>query len=332
MGIRLDLLATTSVPKLTHAVAAIADGITVQLSVNQILSLLPTTNHAAKRDLDNATGPRGKYAHSVGVANADSLLENGIFHVASGSTNIPAAGDWIFVVYSQASSGLWVTQFAFSQGSDSSADSAKYKRERNNGTWTAWYRVRENEAELDARFLLKSNNLSDLPNKATARTNLDVPTLSNNLSDIPNKGAARANLSVYPSSAYNTYTNGGEAAVTAAGAPNASIGATITFTATGPTLHAVASYTYEQTAVGTTEAYAFLRVKRVSDSADIASSDIRALYLLSGDLPAKNVGMVNVGVVGLAVGTTYKIDLLHYQSNSNVGLIPRRQQMSAFNC
>ena len=66
----------------------------------------------------------------------------------------------------------------------------------------------------DARYLLESNNLSDLTNQATARTNLSVRSNSesdarylietNNLSDITNAATARTNLAVYSTSA--TYT------------------------------------------------------------------------------------------------------------------------------
>ena len=60
---------------------------------------------------------------------------------------------------------------------------------------------------LDERYLNESSNLSDLPNKATARTNLDVYSRSegngryldesSNLSDLPDKASGRNNLQVY---------------------------------------------------------------------------------------------------------------------------------------
>lgn len=63
------------------------------------------------------------------------------------------------------------------------------------------------KAESDGKYLIKSNNLGDLTNSATARANLNVYSktesdsaylaASNNLSDIPDKITARNNLGVY---------------------------------------------------------------------------------------------------------------------------------------
>lgn len=63
------------------------------------------------------------------------------------------------------------------------------------------------KTEADDRFLNESNNLSDLTNSATARTNLNVYSKtesdgrylneSSNLSDLPDKAAARTTLDVY---------------------------------------------------------------------------------------------------------------------------------------
>lgn len=72
--------------------------------------------------------------------------------------------------------------------------------------WVEYYGV-ENITSLLTQYLRKDQNLADLPNKATSRTNLDVYSKSeadakyldeaNNLSDLDDAATARTNLSVY---------------------------------------------------------------------------------------------------------------------------------------
>lgn len=52
-------------------------------------------------------------------------------------------------------------------------------------------------ARTNLDLLTKSSNLSDVPNAATARTNLDTFTKASNLSDVVDKSAARTNLDLY---------------------------------------------------------------------------------------------------------------------------------------
>ena len=69
---------------------------------------------------------------------------------------------------------------------------------------------------MDARYLLESNNLSDLTNASNARTNLSVSSTSeadaryllesNNLSDLTNAATARTNLGLGTAATVNTGT------------------------------------------------------------------------------------------------------------------------------
>ena len=109
----------------------------------------------------------------------------------------------------------YVANKSYVQGSDGEIYRALTTHTNANPTTspTNWVKAFDNfdtsysKTEADDRFLNESNNLSDLPNVTTARTNLSVYSKtesdnrflneSNNLSDLPNVTTARTNLSVY---------------------------------------------------------------------------------------------------------------------------------------
>jgi hypothetical protein len=93
------------------------------------------------------------------------------------------------------------------------ADGNLFLKKNDGSVETVW-----GATQADAKYLAKSSNLADIPNKNTARTNLGVYSQteveglitasesqadtkylakSSNLADVPNKSTARNNLSVY---------------------------------------------------------------------------------------------------------------------------------------
>lgn len=90
------------------------------------------------------------------ITDWDLATENGYFQ-GTDALNAPLAGWVIGHVISHGGAG-WVTQDVFSFAGDSSADSKAFRRERNNGTWGPWYRLRTTEAEQSALY----NNASNL--------------------------------------------------------------------------------------------------------------------------------------------------------------------------
>lgn len=153
-GIRIDDLTPTVIPGLLHEFPAMKDGLTVKLTLAQVqqLMLIGDGNAAlALKDLSNTVGPRGKFSPSV-TADYDSLLENGTWTVNPGGANAPEAINYYRVRTECDSNGGWATQYAVGFGTDTTTDSFAFKRERNAGVWGSWYRVRENEAELDLLY------------------------------------------------------------------------------------------------------------------------------------------------------------------------------------
>lgn len=100
------------------------------------------------------------------------------------------------------------------------ADGNLFLKKNNGSVETVW-----GASQADAKYLAKSSNLADVPNKNTARTNLGVYSQteveglitasesqadtkylakSSNLADVPNKTTARNNLSVYSQAQVNS--------------------------------------------------------------------------------------------------------------------------------
>lgn len=156
-GIRIDDLTPTAVPGLLHEFPAMKDGLTVKLTLAQVQALMLTgANNVglALKDLSNAVGPRGKYADSASPnADLDTRLENGLWVVGTTAPNSPIPGSWGLLRVEADGLGSGATQYLCSYLNDQASDSKVYKRENNAGVWGSWYRVRENEAELDARYM-----------------------------------------------------------------------------------------------------------------------------------------------------------------------------------
>ena len=90
------------------------------------------------------------------ITDWDLATENG-YYQGSNILNAPSPGWYIGHVISHGAAG-WVTQDVHSFSSDSPQDSKAFRRERNNGIWGSWYRLRTTEAEQSALY----NNASNL--------------------------------------------------------------------------------------------------------------------------------------------------------------------------
>lgn len=155
MTVRIDALATTGTPAVDHSIPAMKDGVTVRLTVAQIIAL---ANLGAKADatLANTTGPRGKTTPDLGTGNLNTFVENGFAFYSPSAPNSPSSADYLLVQY--AGDANYGIQRAFLYRADSATDAKAFKRSFDSGAWGAWFRVRENEGELDARYLLRTEN------------------------------------------------------------------------------------------------------------------------------------------------------------------------------
>lgn len=169
-GIRIDDLTPTAVPGLLHEFPAMKDGLTVKLTLAQVQALVATgaDNVAlALKDLSNTVGPRGRVGQILtAAANYNDLQEIGIWTIPPGGTNAPEALA-AYTVRVETSTTGYIIQYARAHELDAPADSKLYRREYNGG-WTSWVRVRETEAELDARYIKSEPGDLVMTWKATA--------------------------------------------------------------------------------------------------------------------------------------------------------------------
>jgi hypothetical protein len=146
--ITIEELQSTVLPSLDHLMPAMREGLTVKLTVRQIRALMSGGTDAALAlaDLSNTTGPRGPNGRLVpGGTDCNDLLENG-YWIGGDFINAPDSG--AFSIRVEYYNAAYLTQFARAVGGDGPTDSLYYKRELNGGIWSAWYRVRETEAEI----------------------------------------------------------------------------------------------------------------------------------------------------------------------------------------
>jgi hypothetical protein len=115
--------------------------------------------------LPDARLPTRLGVYSKTVADWNNAVENG-WYMSGSATNAPSAG-W-FVGHVEAHNALYCTQTLHLFTADSSTDTNTWRRELNNGTWGAWYRLRIAQGELDARYAqLASPALTGTPTAPT---------------------------------------------------------------------------------------------------------------------------------------------------------------------
>lgn len=153
--ITISELDPTAVPSLLHELPAMLGGLTVKLTVAQLRAVMlgGADNVAlALKDLSNTVGPRGRVGQVLtSAANYNDLQEIGIWTIPAGGTNAPEALA-AYTVRVETSTTGYIIQYARAHELDAPSDSKLYRREYNGG-WTSWVRVREAEAELDARYM-----------------------------------------------------------------------------------------------------------------------------------------------------------------------------------
>ena len=122
---------------------------------------------------------------AVTITDWNAVLQNG-WYMASGAANAPTADASWYLGSVEAHNELWVTQTVQAFTADTPANTNTWRRDRNNGTWGAWYRLCLSEAEQSAIYLNASNmNAGTLPitrggtgggTAAAARTALGIGT------------------------------------------------------------------------------------------------------------------------------------------------------------
>lgn len=122
------------------------------LSANRTITVPVATDAQSEAMLSNtvAMTPYGvakaiaAAAKAVTISDWNSAITNGVFR-GQDAANAPDT-DWIIGTV-VAHSDVWVTQVAYKFVLDAPANTQMWRRECNNSTWTAWYRVRISEAE-----------------------------------------------------------------------------------------------------------------------------------------------------------------------------------------
>lgn len=117
-----------------------------------------THNHSAA-DMTSGTLPDARLPGRLGTTGAtvtdwNSATTNGFYFSTSSAANKPpgTTGNLLGTVIA---TGTTVTQRVFDYQNDAAADTMTWRRDMQASTWTAWSRVRESEAELDARYQAK---------------------------------------------------------------------------------------------------------------------------------------------------------------------------------
>jgi hypothetical protein len=93
------------------------------------------------------------------VTNWDTAMTNGWYYGTNTATNGPTAAYYLGHVVA---TGTSVTQRAWEYLADSATDTKTWQRDYQSSAWTAWYRIRQSEAELDVRYAKKMHvNVKD---------------------------------------------------------------------------------------------------------------------------------------------------------------------------
>lgn len=163
----LDINALSETAAAATAAAGIATTAAAQVNVNNFqpksdtLTTLAggTVTSAGLALLDDADAPAQRTTLGLGsvtknpqtLTDWDLALTSG-WWMANGAANAPASGWMIGEV--RAHNDLWVVQrlTAFTAGGRGAGDTTTYERNKADGTWGAWYRIRSAEDEIKSLF------------------------------------------------------------------------------------------------------------------------------------------------------------------------------------
>lgn len=136
------------------------------------------TDVATKGYVDSVAGTGGTIPDRLGatakvVTDWNLATDNGYYQSADTASNKPtgATGNLLATVIATATT---VTQTLFEENNDGSADTKMWRRDMQSATWSAWYRVRLSQAELDSRYAAGSFSeihVRLLDTEANAETN-----------------------------------------------------------------------------------------------------------------------------------------------------------------
>lgn len=141
---RIDELDPTINPARDHVVPAMRDGITVKLSIDQILGILEGRLNGA-----------GIARASATVIDDWNDAKTSGWYMSSTAANQPTENVW-YIGTVVPHNELYVTQTVIEFVGASSTDTRTYRRHCFGGSWGAWYKLSLSQAEQDARYLRRA--------------------------------------------------------------------------------------------------------------------------------------------------------------------------------
>lgn len=113
---------------------------------------VPSTSSVVTREKGDAryASRTGLDTHATTLTDWNNANFTGWF-MGNNIPNAPAQDGW-YLGWVITHNANWVTQEVHRFTNDSSADTATWRRERNNANWGTWYRIRKSQEELDARY------------------------------------------------------------------------------------------------------------------------------------------------------------------------------------
>ncbi|WP_174065404.1 pyocin knob domain-containing protein [Agrobacterium tumefaciens] len=148
--------------------AALAD--LSPLGKSLIAALNSSAAYGALGVIPNAQLPTRLQSFATRVSDWNSATEFGVYFGDGSTANTPAS-PFAFIGLVTPYTSAYFVQRLIAFGNVGTANNIEYVRECSNGTFSAWGRVRSTEAELDARYNVRSQTItnSQLPGTQTGK-------------------------------------------------------------------------------------------------------------------------------------------------------------------